>query len=107
MFGFFFSCMLILFCSINSIDSVANLCSEGTATKIISKVTTDKFFLCAMFRDEVGYLAEFVAYYKVHGFDHIILWNHESSDNYIDELLPWIKSGYVEVINTTTIVLDS
>ena len=54
-----------------------------------------------MFKDEEGFLTEFVAYYKIHGFDHIILWNHGSTDNWHEELLPWISTGFVEVKDTS------
>jgi len=33
----------------------------------------------------------------MHGFDHIILYNDDSIDGSLDELKPWIKSGFVSV----------
>ena len=63
------------------------------------KETKKKFLLSTMFKDEEGFLAEFVAFYKIHGFDHIILWDHNSADNFKQELLPWTATGFVEIRN--------
>jgi hypothetical protein len=65
----------------------------------LAKQTKAKFLLSTMFKDEEGFLAEFVAFYKIHGFDHIILWDHNSADNFRQELLPWTSTGFVEVRN--------
>ena len=65
----------------------------------------NKLFVAAMFKDEEGYLAEFVAFYKVHGFNHIILWDHNSTDNFRDELLPWTSTGFVQIRSTFEIML--
>jgi len=46
-----------------------------------------------MFRDERGFLAEWIAYYKLHGFDHIMLFDDGSVDGYQEEILPWVTSG--------------
>lgn len=81
-------------------------CSSGNITTL-EKKTKAKFFMCTMFKDEEGFLAEFVAFYKVHGFNHIILWNHQSSDNFYKELAPWIRSGFVEIRNTSTITNET
>ena len=34
---------------------------------IITKQTTKKAMLCPMFRDEEGFLSEWIAYYQLHG----------------------------------------
>ena len=72
-------------------------CNAYNKSLSLEKKSQKKIFLCAMFKDEEGYLAEFVAYYKIHGFDHIILWNGNSKDDYITELAPWVNTGFVEV----------
>jgi hypothetical protein len=72
------------------------LCDASKPVQL-EKKSSKKIFLCAMFKDEEGFLAEFVAYYKVHGFDHIMLWNGNSRDDYMSELAPWVESGFVEV----------
>ena len=69
------------------------------------KTTKKKLFVATMFKNEEGYLAEFVAYYKIHGFDHIILWDHSSTDNFREELLPWTSTGFVEIRNTSDLAL--
>ena len=46
-----------------------------------------------MIRDEEGFLSEFVAYHQMHGFSHIVFFDHGSTDNGLAELEPWIKSG--------------
>lgn len=57
--------------------------------------------------DEEGFLSEWVAYYQMHGFDHIMVFNDESIDNGLDELKPWIESGFVSVhSNWTTTSLN-
>lgn len=53
--------------------------------------------LCLLFRDEEGFLSEWVAYYQMHGFNHIMIFNDESVDNSLEELKPWINSGFVSV----------
>jgi len=50
-----------------------------------------------MFKDEQGYLAEFLGYYRAHGFNHAILWDHGSSDGFMEELSPWLADGFAEV----------
>jgi len=68
----------------------------------LRKNTTEKALICPMFRDEEGFLSEWVAYYQMHGFDHIILYNDNSVDQSLDELKPWIASGFVSVRSNWT-----
>ena len=63
----------------------------------VSKKTKEKAILCPMFRDEEGFLAEWIAYYQMHGFDHIMLFDDGSVDNYREEIAPWVESGFVSV----------
>lgn len=44
-------------------------------------------------------MSEWIGYYQMHGFDHIILYNDSSVDNSYDEIMPWVKSGFVTVVN--------
>ena len=71
-------------------------CLEDTSPEI-RKNTSAKALVCPMFRDEEGFLSEWVAYYQMHGFDHIILYNDASVDNSLEEVKPWIKSGFVTI----------
>ena len=50
-----------------------------------------------MIRDEEGFLSEWIAYYQVHGFSHIMIFDDGSSDEFRDELEPWVKSGFVTI----------
>ena len=54
-------------------------------------------------RDEIGFLSEWVAYYQMHGFDHIMVFDDQSIDDGLKELEPWIKTGFVSIhTNWTT-----
>jgi hypothetical protein len=61
------------------------------------KKTKAKGMACPIFRDEQGFLSEFVAYYQLHGLDHIKLYDDGSTDNSLAEIEPWIRSGFVSV----------
>ena len=50
-----------------------------------------------MIKDEEGFLSEWVAYYQMHGFDHIVFFDDSSIDDGLVELQPWIESGFVTV----------
>ena len=71
----------------------------------IKKKTTKRAVLCPMIKDEEGFLSEWVAYYQMHGFEHIYLYNDGSTDKSLVELKPWIDSGFVTVKSNFT--LDS
>lgn len=59
--------------------------------------------LCPMIKDEEGFLSEFVAYHQMHGFDHIMFFDHQSRDHGIVELEPWIKTGFVSFLSNWTV----
>ena len=71
-------------------------CAKGDFIRI-EKKTTKKAVVCPMFRDEEGFLSEWVAYYQMHGFDHVFVYNDGSIDNSLVELQPWINAGFVTV----------
>ena len=71
-------------------------CADGDYLEIRKK-TEKKAIVCPMIRDEEGFLSEWVAYYQMHGFDHIIIYDDGSTDNGMVELKPWIESGFVSV----------
>ena len=56
-----------------------------------------KAILCPMVRDEEGFLSEWVGYYYMHGFSHVMVFDDSSSDGFMDELRPWIDRGIVSV----------
>ena len=65
--------------------------------RVPPKRTTWKGILCPMIKDEVGFLSEWIAYYEVHGFDKIILFDNNSTTS-MAEIDPWRRSGFVEVV---------
>jgi hypothetical protein len=71
-------------------------CQEPSQT-IEKKNATLKAILCPMFRDEEGFLTEWLAFYKMMGFDHIMLFDDGSTDKSLEELQPWIDIGFVSV----------
>ena len=75
-------------------------CSK-TYTRILKK-TNSTALLCPMFKDEEGFLAEWVAYYQMQGIGHIMMYDDHSTDNSLKELEPWIKSGFVTVKSNWT-----
>jgi hypothetical protein len=76
-------------------------CTENNF-KTLKKQTQAKAILCPMIRDEEGFLSEWVAYYQMHGFDHIMIHDDGSTDNGLAELKPWIDSGFVTIKSNWT-----
>ena len=72
--------------------------SEPLITKSKLKVLS-----CPMIRDEEGFLSEWAAYYKVHGFSHVMFFDDGSTDDFMKELKPWIESGFVSVKHNVSI----
>lgn len=75
--------------------------------KPLKKETKAKGIICPMFKDEEGFLSEFVAYYQLHGIDHIRFYDHDSTDHSLTELQPWIQSGFVSVQSNFSRLLDN
>lgn len=65
--------------------------------KRVRKKTVWKGIVCPMVKDEIGFLSEWVAFYELQGFDHVIVFDNNSTTS-LDELTPWIQSGYVEIV---------
>jgi hypothetical protein len=55
--------------------------------------------ICSIFQDEAIYLKEWIEYHNLIGVDHFYLYNNRSSDNYLEILTPYIKSGAVELFD--------
>lgn len=53
--------------------------------------------VCAIFRDEARYLAEWVAFHRVQGVERFYLYDNLSEDEWRAELAPEIDAGIVEV----------
>ena len=54
--------------------------------------------VCAIFRDEARYLAEWVTFHRIQGAERFYLYDNLSGDDWRSELAPEIASGIVEVI---------
>ena len=56
-----------------------------------------KYYLavCAIFRDEAPYLAEWIAFHRLVGVEHFFLYNNNSADDFETVLKPFITEGYV------------
>ena len=55
--------------------------------------------LCLIFKDESVYLKEWIEYHLLIGCDHFYLYNNNSSDNYREVIKPYLKKGYITLIN--------
>jgi hypothetical protein len=53
--------------------------------------------VCAIFQNEGPYFKEWIDYHRGVGVEHFLLYNHESEDNFMDTLLPYIEEGVVEL----------
>jgi hypothetical protein len=80
----------------NVLHQEVTSCSSHN-TNNLKKITKSKGIACPIFRDEEGFLAEFIAYYQLHGLDHIKLYDDGSTDNSLQEIQPWITSGFVSI----------
>jgi hypothetical protein len=70
-------------------------CSNRTY-KVIEKYSNVKGIVCPMVKDEIGFLSEWVAFYEMQGFNHIIFFDNNSTTSF-SELNPWIKTGFVTI----------
>lgn len=55
--------------------------------------------VCAIFRDEARYLAEWVAFHRIQGVERFYLYDNRSDDDWRLALAPEIASGLVEVVD--------
>jgi hypothetical protein len=53
--------------------------------------------VCAIFRDEARYLAEWVSFHRIQGVEQFYLYDNRSTDDWRSELQPEIEAGIVEV----------
>ena len=58
---------------------------------------THELSVCAIFRDQAPYLAEWVEFHLLSGVQHLYLYNHKSVDNATDELAPYVRAGLVDL----------
>lgn len=55
--------------------------------------------IMGVFRDEAPYLKEWIEYHLLVGVDHFYLANHFSTDNYLEVLEPYIRTGVVDLFD--------
>lgn len=55
--------------------------------------------ICALFRNEAFFLKEWIEFHKLMGVQHFYLYNNLSTDNYLDILSPYLKSGEVDLFD--------
>jgi hypothetical protein len=69
----------------------------GIVRRVLSDNTKKKYNLgiVAIAKNEEDYIKEWVAFHKVMGFDKIILYDNDSTDNMVEEIKPFIDEGYV------------
>src|SRR5512133_3338974 len=53
--------------------------------------------VCAIFRDEARYLAEWVSFHRVQGVEKFYLYDNRSTDDWRSEREPELAAGVVEV----------
>ena len=98
----FLFCLILKFKISKSSSEIQNnndnyLPKDCSTYNAIKKKTEAKAGICVMIKDEEGFLSEYVAYYIIHGINHIIFYDDGSTDNSKNELKPWIDLGYVTI----------
>lgn len=68
-------------------------------TKVLKEKTKLSFLtLSTIFQNEADFLEEWLEYHRLQGTDHFLLYNHFSTDNYLEVLGPYIEKGLVTLI---------
>ena len=68
----------------------------GRSLHRIEKKTSARGMICPLVKDEQGFMSEWVAYYELHGFNHIAIYDDNSTFGF-EELIPWINTGFVTI----------
>lgn len=55
--------------------------------------------IMSLFQNEADYLKEWIEYHLLLGVDHFYLYNHNSTDHFLEVLTPYIEKGVVECID--------
>lgn len=75
---------------------------RGSSSRLRGRRTaSSNWSLCAVaiFQNEAPYLEEWLAFHVLEGVEHVLLYDHCSTDNARAVLQPWIESGIVELID--------
>ena len=80
-------------------------------TRVVWKRRIRKFFerepsnfkytlaVCTYFKDDAPYLKEWIEFHRLVGVEKFFLYNHNSSDNYMQVLKPCIDKGIVDLVD--------
>lgn len=82
--------------------------SHLTNSKQVLKTTLlahPKYYisLVAIFQNEARFLKEWIEFYRLIGVEHFYLYNHLSTDEYMEILEPYIKDGIIDLKQVTKI----
>jgi len=81
-------------------------CKSMQSTEVAANPTIPKILICTIFKNEEGFLAEFVSFYKVLGVSHVMLFDHHSSDNSSFEIAHWVSTGFASVVSVDMLLTD-
>ena len=56
-----------------------------------------------LFKNNAPYLAEWLEFHHMLGVQRFVLYNHDSSDHYLDVLAPYLASGTVELRHASSL----
>ncbi len=70
----------------------------------VEKLNDPKYYiaLVAIFQNEARFLKEWIEFYRLIGVEHFYLYDHLSSDNYLEVLKPYIETGIVSLEHVKT-----
>ncbi len=83
---FFYSCIALVLCAFSPCTSKEYHYKYNLA-------------VCTIFQNEARFLKEWIEFHKLAGVEHFYLYNNNSSDNYLEVLDPYIKTGDVELVH--------
>ena len=55
--------------------------------------------ICGIFKNEGNYLKEWIEYHKLIGVEHIVLYNNNSTDDYLNVIQKYIDDGFITLID--------
>jgi hypothetical protein len=77
-------------------------CGVKLSPKVASMPNKQKKYnlsICAIFKNEAPYLAEWIEFHKVVGVEKFYLYNNNSTDNYLDVLRPYMNGDEIILID--------
>lgn len=92
----------LLVCGLPSFSTKAAYYSElpdclSSTYNVVKKKSSWRGVVCPMVKDEEGFLSEWIAFYEMQGFDHVILYDNNSTSSFA-EIQPWIDRGFAEIV---------